>query len=101
MQRLVAQQPVAVQVDATAPQFRSYKQGIYSGPCKDLIPYGPYAFMTVVGYGSSNGQPFWILKNSWGTSWGEKGYMRLKRHTNQGVLPMCGIGINAFSVHMK
>ena len=101
MQRLVAQQPIAVEIDATAPQFRSYKQGIYNGPCHRMLVYGPHAFMTIVGYGSSNNQRYWIIKNSWGTSWGEKGYMRLKRYSDPGVMPMCAMGWNVFSVQMK
>lgn len=45
--------------------------------------------ITLVGYGSEKAKDFWLIKNSWGPSWGEKGYIRLKRGSGT-----CGINTN-------
>ncbi|CAN6250656.1 unnamed protein product [Urochloa humidicola] len=71
----VARQPVAVGVAVDASFFRSYKGGIYSGPCVEVKNH----CLTVVGYGEKGKDKFWIAKNSFGTGWGDKGYVLLKR----------------------
>ncbi|CBY37572.1 unnamed protein product [Oikopleura dioica] len=76
---------MTVIVDAASPSFQLYTSGIYSEPaCKS--DHGNHV-MTLVGYGSENGEDFWILKNSWGTNWGEKGFMRMARNAGN----MCGV----------
>lgn len=59
--------------------FFSYNSGVYDDPkCtneRSKINHG----VVVVGYGSENGKDFWIVRNSWGYTWGEKGYMKLIR----------------------
>lgn len=62
----------------------NYAGGVFAGCSAN--PVVDHA-VTVVGYGTENGVDFWLIKNSWGAGWGEKGFIKLKRGVN-----MCGIG---------
>ncbi|KAH6808890.1 hypothetical protein C2S51_026673 [Perilla frutescens var. frutescens] len=87
LQRAVAHQPVAVAVDSNSNNFQLYAGGVLVEGCGT----NPDHQVTIVGYGTtSDGTKFWIIKNSWGTNWGEGGYMRLKRgiDSKEGL---CGI----------
>jgi C1A family cysteine protease len=80
---LVAVGPLSCAVDASLFTFQNYNTGIYDDPtCSKNINHA----MLIVGYGTENGIDYWILKNSYGVLWGEKGYMRIRRGVN-----MCGI----------
>ena len=61
--------------------FVAYTGGIFSGKHRGPVNHA----VLVVGYGtdSGTGMPYWVLRNSWGPSWGENGYMRIKRGFNQ------------------
>nr|AAD41105.1 cysteine proteinase [Hypera postica] len=74
--------PVSVGMDAS--YLSSYDSGIYED--QDCSPAGLNHAILAVGYGTENGKDYWIIKNSWGASWGEQGYFRLARGKNQ-----CGI----------
>ncbi|KAG7469553.1 hypothetical protein MATL_G00130100 [Megalops atlanticus] len=78
--------PVSVGIDATLYSFQFYKRGVYyDRNCnKDDINHAVLA----VGYGvSSKGKKYWIVKNSWGEEWGNKGYILMARNRGN----VCGI----------
>ena len=57
-----------------------------TGECESNVNHG----VAVVGYGESERVKFWLVKNSWGTGWGEDGYVRLQRNVDAKE-GMCGI----------
>uniref|UniRef100_A0AAV1T2W5 Uncharacterized protein n=1 Tax=Peronospora matthiolae TaxID=2874970 RepID=A0AAV1T2W5_9STRA len=82
----VAQQPVSVAIEADQKAFQFYKTGVFNLTCGTQLDHG----VLVVGYGSEDGQKFWKVKNSWGSSWGEQGFIRLAREEH-GPAGQCGI----------
>ncbi|GLJ20658.1 hypothetical protein SUGI_0376160 [Cryptomeria japonica] len=88
MKTAVSHQPITVGIDGTAMDFASYKSGILTGTCGKVLDHA----VTIVGYGSEGGLDYWIVKNSWGPTWGEEGYIRIQRNVEdpQGL---CGIAI--------
>ncbi|XP_066503218.1 digestive cysteine proteinase 2 [Hoplias malabaricus] len=77
--------PITVAVDADHPSFLFYSSGIFEE--QSCNPNNLSHAVLLVGYGSDGGRDYWIIKNSWGTSWGEGGYMRMLRNGNNN----CGI----------
>jgi len=87
MKAAVKARPISVYVNAIASVAVLYKGGIMDSP--ECTPSTDHA-VGVVGYGKEKGVGFWILRNSWGTHWGEKGYMRVKM-VDDGSPGVCGI----------
>ncbi|TDH08206.1 hypothetical protein EPR50_G00094890 [Perca flavescens] len=69
--------PITVALDADHSSFLFYSSGIYDEPACNSNNLSHAVLL--VGYGSEGGQDYWIIKNSWGSSWGEGGYMRMVR----------------------
>lgn len=89
--KAVANQPVSVAIDAGEDDFQFYQAGVYTGRCGTELDHG----VTAVGYGTTPyGTKYWLVKNSWGTSWGMGGYIMMQRGVRapQGL---CGIAMNA------
>lgn len=84
--KAVANQPVSVLVDAGGPAFQFYSSGVFTGDCSTSVNHG----VTVVGYGTK----YWIVKNCWGTRWGEEGYIRMQRDVGAKE-GLCGIALDA------
>lgn len=83
--------PIPIAVDASLKSFHTYKSGIYNDDkCKSAMKNMSHAVL-LVGYGTDRfGRDYWIVKNSWGTSWGERGFMRISRANN-----LCGVSTYA------
>jgi len=82
----VSLQPVSVAIEADQAAFQLYKSGVFTGTCGSNLDHG----VLLVGYGSDAGVDYWKVKNSWGTGWGESGYIRLQRGKAQ-TCDQCGI----------
>ncbi|XVE86355.1 hypothetical protein DITRI_Ditri18aG0028500 [Diplodiscus trichospermus] len=91
LQKAVANQPVSVSIDAAGSAFQFYSSGIFTGDCGTELDHG----VTAVGYGTSeDGTDYWLIKNSWGTEWGEKGYIRMQRNI-KAKEGLCGIAMDS------
>lgn len=82
MMSALAQQPLSIAIEADQAIFQHYKSGVITDSCGTSTDHG----VLLVGYGSDEGVDYWKVKNSWGSSWGDHGFVRMTRGTN-----ICGI----------
>jgi len=71
--------PVAINVDAST--WHSYSEGVFSG-CSYTENVDINHVVVLVGYGEEKGQKYWLVRNSWSPSYGEKGFIRVARSDN-------------------
>jgi len=83
--------PVAIAIDAAHPEFEFYTSGVYYNPaCKNDLDSLDHEVL-VVGYGTEDGQDYWLVKNSWSIYWGDKGFIKMSRNRGNN----CGIATQA------
>lgn len=79
--------PVSVAIDASSPGFDFYKSGIYASALNSCTRYTDHAVL-LTGYGvDKRGIKYWTIKNQWGKTWGNNGYMNISRE----IVNNCGI----------
>jgi cathepsin L len=79
MNAVAREGPIAVSVDAST--WHSYDSGIFDG-CDQAQPDINHA-VVLMGYGTDNGKDYWLIRNSWSASFGEAGYIRIARESNE------------------
>jgi len=86
----VAKGPVSIAIEADTRYFQLYSSGVLDSPsCGTSLDHG----VLIVGYGTDSGTPYWLVKNSWGTGWGDQGYVKILRSNSTDDAGVCGIAM--------
>ena len=87
----VSKQPVSIAIEADKLSFQFYRSGVYKANCGTNLDHG----VLLVGYGTENGLDYWLVKNSWGPSWGDQGYIKILKEDDATDGGECGILLSA------
>ena len=75
MMNALVKQPVSIAIQADQKDFQLYKSGVFTGACGTQLDHG----VLTVGYGTLDGADYYLVKNSWASTWGDNGYIMLGR----------------------
>jgi len=85
MKSALSGRPLAVSIQADKSCFQLYSSGVLNNTkCGTNLDHA----VLTVGWGTESGQEYWLVKNSWGTGWGDKGYIKLAIVSGKGI---CGV----------
>jgi C1A family cysteine protease len=90
LKEAVSMGPVSIAIEADTKAFQLYKSGVLTGDaCGTKLDHG----VLIVGYGTDAGTEYWLVKNSWGPSWGDGGYIKIGRSDSTNDPGVCGIAM--------
>ena len=90
LQLALKDNPVCIALAGDPMKFLFYGDGVFD--CEECSKVNNHAVL-LVGYDTTGPIPYWIIKNSWGKSWGEEGYVRIKMTDGDGILGMNQYGV--------
>jgi len=73
MKAALDRQPISVTIEADQATFQTYQSGVLMSGCGTSLDHAVLA----VGYGEEDGNEFYLVKNSWNTTWGDQGYIKI------------------------
>jgi C1A family cysteine protease len=90
LKEAVSMGPVSIAIEADTKAFQLYTSGVLTGDaCGTNLDHG----VLIVGYGEEDGTDYWNVKNSWGPSWGDEGYIKLERSDSTNDPGVCGVAM--------
>ena len=90
LKEAVSRGPVSIAIEADTKAFQLYTSGVLTGSaCGTNLDHG----VLIVGYGVDSGTEYWQVKNSWGPSWGDAGYIKIERSDSTNDQGVCGIAM--------
>ena len=92
LKEAVSRGPVSIAIEADTKAFQLYTSGVLTGDaCGTNLDHG----VLIAGYGEESGTEYWLVKNSWGPSWGDEGYIKIARSDSTNDPGVCGIAMQA------